>query len=53
MEGSVTVESPLPIVAVTLRQDDDPSLEFPQEVPTLATFPVIDAGSDELETRSI
>lgn len=27
--------------AVTLRQKDDPQKEFPQEVPTLTTFPVI------------
>ena len=40
MEGLVTVESSQPLAAVTLRQNDDPELGFPQDVPTLAVFPV-------------
>ena len=30
-----------PLVAVTLRQNDAPGRDFPDEVPTLTTFPVI------------
>ena len=40
MEGLVTVESNQPLAAVTLRQNDDPELDFPEDVPTLAAFPV-------------
>jgi hypothetical protein len=52
MEGVVTVESDQPIAAVTLRQNDDPSREFPDEVPTLTAFPVISGRADG-ETSSI
>ncbi|UCF36071.1 MAG: hypothetical protein JSU96_14780, partial [Acidobacteriota bacterium] len=41
MEGILTVESDQPLVAVTIRQNDHPGQEFPQEVPLLTTFPVI------------
>lgn len=41
MQGLITVESDQPIAAVTLRQRDDPTLQFPQEVATLAAFPII------------
>ena len=41
MEGLLTVESDQPLVAVTLRQNDAPGQDFPEEVPTLTTFPVI------------
>ncbi|HSR53046.1 MAG TPA: CRTAC1 family protein [Acidobacteriota bacterium] len=41
MRGLVTVESDRPLVAVTLRQTDDPQLPFPMEVPILTGFPVI------------
>ena len=41
MEGLLTVESDQPLVAVTLRQNDAPGEDFPDEVPTLTTFPVI------------
>ena len=44
MEGILFVESDQPLVAVTVRQNDDPAKEFPQEVPVLTTFPVISAG---------
>ena len=30
-----------PLAAITIRQTDNPSLEFPGDVPTLTTFPVI------------
>ena len=40
MEGLVTVESNQPVAAVTLRQNDDPELDFPEDIPTLAAFPV-------------
>ena len=48
MQGSLTVTSDVPLVAVTLRQNDDPAIAFPDEVPTLATFPVIPGRSDLL-----
>ena len=41
MEGSLTIESSVPLAAVTIRQNDQPGVEFPNEVPTLTTFPVI------------
>jgi hypothetical protein len=41
MEGILVVKSDQPLVAVTVRQNDDPIREFPQEVPILTTFPVI------------
>ena len=50
MLGSLTVTSDVPLVAVTLRQNDDPAIAFPDEVPTLATFPVIPGRSDLLFT---
>ena len=52
-EGSLTVESDQPIVGVTLRQNDDPTRSFPEDVPALTTFPVIPgrADSDLLSTQ--
>ena len=44
--GSITVESDLPISALTLRQTDQPGVEFPDEVPTLTAFPVIAGRAD-------
>ena len=41
MQGVVVVSSDQPLVAVTLRQNDNPGADFPDEVPTLTTFPVI------------
>jgi photosystem II stability/assembly factor-like uncharacterized protein len=46
MQGILQVESDQPLVAVTLRQNDDPTKEFPQDVPSLTTFPVV-AGVPE------
>ena len=40
--GVLTVESDQPFAAVTLRQTDVQTQNFPQEVPTMCTFPVID-----------
>ncbi len=51
MLGSVTVESSLPLAAVTLRQRDKPGLDYPDEVPTLATFPVLPGRADLLPTE--
>ncbi|UCF35691.1 MAG: hypothetical protein JSU96_12725 [Acidobacteriota bacterium] len=41
MQGMLQVESDQPVAAVTLRQYDEPSEEFPLEVPLLTTFPVV------------
>ncbi len=46
-QGVLTVESDLPIAAVTLRQTDSPSLTFPADVPVLAAFPVIPGRGDQ------
>ena len=46
MEGILVVESDQPLVAVTVRQNDDPTKEFPQEVPNLTTFPVLPGTPD-------
>ncbi len=47
MEGIVTVHSDVPVVAVTIRQSDDPALSFPSEVPTLTVFPVVPGTADQ------
>jgi hypothetical protein len=46
MEGILAVESDQPLVAVTVRQNDDLQSEFPQEVPILTTFPVMPGAPD-------
>ena len=46
LEGALTVSSTQPIAAITILQNDEPGLQFPGEVPTLATFPVIPGRSD-------
>jgi hypothetical protein len=46
MEGILVVESDQALAAVTVRQNDDPTKEFPQEVPVLTTFPVIPGAPD-------
>jgi hypothetical protein len=46
MEGILVIESDQPIVAVTVRQNDDPMKDFPQEVPILTTFPVMPGAPD-------
>ena len=48
MEGVLTVESTVPLAALTLRQNDNPIREFPSEVPTLTTFPVIPGSGQTL-----
>jgi hypothetical protein len=40
MVGVLWVYSERPLAAITLRQREDPSRQFPQTVPTLTTFPV-------------
>ncbi len=42
MRGLLEVSSPVPIVAVTLLQNDDPGTPFPQDVGTLTAFPVLE-----------
>ena len=46
MRGVLTVESDVPLALVTLRQNDTPGVEFPNEVPTLAAFPVMEGRAD-------
>jgi hypothetical protein len=41
MQGILSVTSTHPLVSLTLRQRDDPDLEFPAEVPSLTPFPVM------------
>ncbi|HLV01294.1 MAG TPA: SBBP repeat-containing protein, partial [Acidobacteriota bacterium] len=41
MRGLVTAVSDRPVVAVTLRQSDDPNVEYPNEVASLTAFPVL------------
>ena len=41
MRGILTVESSDPVALTTLRQSDRPGVEFPDEIPTLAAFPVL------------
>src|SRR5690606_41446075 len=45
-EGIATIASDQPLAAVTLRQNDDGAIDFPAEVPTLTTFPVISGRAD-------
>ncbi len=47
MQGVLTVGSLDPIALVTLRQNDASGVEFPQEVPTLAAFPVLEGRAPE------
>ncbi len=46
MQGVLIVQAPAgaDLALVTLRQDDAPGVEFPDEVPTLAAFPVLEGG---------
>ena len=41
IRGLLAISSPVPIVAVTLLQNDDPGTPFPQDVGTLTAFPVL------------
>ncbi len=43
----LTVHSSNPLAVVALRQRDDPSQDFPDDVPTLTTFPVAPGAPDE------
>jgi photosystem II stability/assembly factor-like uncharacterized protein len=49
--GILTFESDQPVAAVTLRQTDAPSQEFPAEVRTMCTFPVIDRRAEDHHRR--
>ena len=49
MRGVLTVESDVPLALVTLRQNDTPGVEFPNEVPTLAAFPVMEGRANARE----
>jgi len=46
MQGVLTVESSRGVVAVTIQQEFNPALKFPQYVPTLTIFPVIPNRAD-------
>ncbi len=46
LQGTITVSSDKPLSVVTLRQTDAPGVEFPDEVPTLTTFPVLPGRAD-------
>ncbi len=45
MRGLLEVSSLVPIVAVTLLQNDDPATAFPQDIGTLTAFPVLEETS--------
>ncbi len=45
MEGTVTVSSPDDLAAVTLRTNDAMGIDFPDEVPTLTAFPVVEGNA--------
>ena len=47
MQGILTARSNSLIALVTLRQNDDPALDFPNEVPTLAAFPVLEQSPED------
>ena len=44
--AAVTVGSNVPIAALVIRQNDDPTVQFPDEVPSLTVFPVIPGRAD-------
>lgn len=46
MRGTLTVASDRPLVSAPLRQNDDPLVDFPVDVPTLTTFPVAEGRFD-------
>ncbi len=47
MEGVITGESDRPVAVVVIRQNDDPSQDFPDYVSTLTIFPVIPGRADQ------
>lgn len=47
MEGVITGESDRPVAVVVVRQNDDPSQDFPDYVSTLTIFPVIPGRADQ------
>jgi hypothetical protein len=46
IEAVVTVGSNIPVAALTLRQNDDGAIGYPDEVPILTAFPVIPGRAD-------
>ncbi len=53
MEGSVVVTSSDDLAAVTLRTNDTPGIDFPDEVPTLTAFPVVEGGASLTSTTGV
>ena len=51
MQGILTVESPDPVALTTLRQSE-PGVEYPEGIPTLAAFPVLE-GSPEMNAAPL
>jgi hypothetical protein len=47
MEGVITGESDRPVAVVVIRQNDDPSQDFPDYVSTLTIFPVMPGRADQ------
>lgn len=47
IEAVVTVGASAPVAALTLRQNDDLTVPFPDEVPILTAFPVIPGRADQ------
>jgi hypothetical protein len=45
-QAVVTVGSDVPVAALTLRQNDDAAIAYPDEVPILTAFPVIPGRAD-------
>lgn len=52
-QGTLSVESDLPLASVTLRQDVDFTQEFPAKVPLLTAFPVITDPAQPVEAGSL
>jgi hypothetical protein len=46
LEAVVTVACEVPVAALTLRQNDDGAVTYPDEVPILTAFPVIPGRAD-------
>ncbi len=45
-EGIMTVQSDQPLAAVTLRQRDDPTVSFPEDIYLITVFPVVPGRHD-------
>jgi hypothetical protein len=51
-EGVITVQSEQPLAAITLRQNDDPALAYPQDITSMCAFPVIGGRADAAPSGS-